>query len=396
MEPKVNKILTINSGSSSIKFALFNADEKLEKELSGKIERIGLKDTALTYDDAVTGKKSRQSITGSSAVPFLIDWLQDYANLSSLCGIGHRVVHGLKHTEPELITPELLNELRLISDYDPDHLPQEIDIIEVFRKRFPDLPQLACFDTSFHSGMPLMAKLLPLPRRYFEMGIQRFGFHGLSYAYMMEELIRNAGKEIAMGKIILAHLGNGASLAAVKNGASIDTSMGFTPASGLVMGSRTGDIDPGIAWFLMQSEKLNAEQFSNLIHHQSGLLGISETSSDMQDLLELQSKDFRAGEAIELFCYQAKKWIGSFAAVLEGLDTLVFTGGIGENAPEVRSRICKGLQFLGIDLDEIKNTNNSPIISTGKSRVTVRIIPTNEELMIARSVSRVLNSTGKK
>ena len=244
--------------------------------------------------------------------------------------------------------------------------------------------------------MPPVAKLLPLPRKYEAMGIQRYGFHGLSYAYLMEELTRVAGNEIANGKIILAHLGNGASLAAVKDGKSIDTSMGFTPTSGLVMGTRTGDLDPGVAWFLMQSEKLNAEQFNNLINHQSGLLGISETSSDMQDLLKLQLKDNRAAEAVELFCYQTKKWIGSFAAVLEGLDTIVFAGGVGENAPEVRSRICSGLQFLGIELDEKRNMENDNIISNDKSRVTVRVIQTNEELMIEKSVYKVLNSTIKK
>ncbi|MEP7257297.1 MAG: acetate/propionate family kinase [Flavitalea sp.] len=396
MERKPGKILTINSGSSSIKFALFTAGEPFKKELYGKIERIGFKDTSLSYQDAVTGKEVRKYVTVSSPAQFLIDWLGEHADLSNLAGIGHRVVHGLKHTEPELITEELLQELSRIANYDPDHLPQEIEIIEIFRKHFPELTQLACFDTSFHTTMPIRAKLLPLPRRYFNMGIQRYGFHGLSYAYIMEELTRISGKEIAMGKIIVAHLGNGASLAAIKNGVSIDTSMGFTPASGLVMSSRTGDIDPGVAWFLMQSEKMNAEQFSKLIHHQSGLLGMSETSSDMQDLLDLQVKDFRAAEAIELFCYQAKKWIGAFAAALEGLDTLVFTGGIGEHAPEIRSRICKGLQFIGVDLDEIKNTNDDAVISTEKSRVIAHVIPANEELMIARSVDRSLNNVDKK
>ena len=227
------------------------------------------------------------------------------------------------------------------------------------------------------------------------MGIQRYGFHGLSYAYLMEELTRASGSETAKGKIILAHLGNGASLAAVKDGKSIDTSMGFTPTSGLVMGTRTGDLDPGVTWFLMQSEKLNAEQFNDLINHQSGLLGISETSSDMQDLLKQQHTDNRAAEAVELFCYQTKKWIGSYAAVLDGLDILVFAGGIGENVPEVRSRICSGLQFLGIELDEKRNTENNTIISTDKSRVTLRVIKTNEELMIAKSVYSFLNNSIK-
>jgi len=396
MKLKTNKILTINSGSSSIKFALFDAAANLKKKLYGKIERIGFSDAVLTYQDLVADKTGKHIIGNTSAVKFLIDWLKEYIDIASISAIGHRVVHGMKHVEPELVSLELLDELNRISAYDPDHLPQEIEMIELFRKLYPDTLQLACFDTFFHAAMPRIAKLLPIPRRYDAKGIQRYGFHGLSYGYLMEELAHVAGNETTKGKIILAHLGNGASLAAVKDGKSIDTSMGFTPTSGLVMGTRTGDLEPGVAWFLMQSEKLNPEQFSNLINHQSGLLGISETSSDMQDLLVHQHKDNRAAEAVELFCYQTKKWIGSFAAVLEGLDTLVFAGGIGENAPEVRSRICNGLQFLGIELDEKRNTENNSIISTDKSRVTVRVIETNEELMVAKLVHKILNSTGKK
>ncbi len=246
----MKKILTINSGSSSIKFALFNAEEQPEKKLYGKIERIGLSDTKLFYHDLVTNKKGSQAIGETSATQFLIDWLDDYIEVSTISGIGHRVVHGMKHTEPEIVSKELLDELNRISSYDPDHLPQEIEMMEMFRKRYPKLLQLACFDTSFHANMPRMAKLLPLPRRYDSMGIQRYGFHGLSYAYLMEELIRIAGNKAANVKVILAHLGNGASLAAVKNSKSIDTSMGFTPTSGLVMSTRTGDLDPGVALFL--------------------------------------------------------------------------------------------------------------------------------------------------
>ena len=392
MDLKTKKILTINCGSSSIKFALFEAEEQLIKVLFGKIDRIGFSDAALTYHDLVTHKAGNIFIRITSAVNFFIDWLQGYIDMSLVSGIGHRVVHGMKHTEPELITQELMDELHNIISFDPDHLPQEIEMIEILSKRYPELLQLACFDTSFHTSMPRMAKLLPLPRRYEEMGIQRYGFHGLSYAYLMEELTRVAGKETADGKIVLAHLGNGASLVAVKNGKSIDTSMGFTPTSGLVMGTRPGDLDPGVAWFLMQSEKIGPVQFSDLINHQSGLFGISETSSDMNDLLEHQLNDYRASEAVDLFCYQARKWIGSFVAVLEGLDTLVFAGGIGENAPEVRSRICKGFQFLGIEIDEKRNIENNTIISRDKSRVTVWVIKTNEELMIAKSVLSVLNN----
>ena len=310
-------------------------------------------------------------------------------------GVGHRVVFGMKHTDPELITNELLDELHHIIPYDSDHLPAEIELIEVFIHRYPNLKQVACFDTAFHRKMPRVAKILPIPRRFDKIGIQRYGFHGLSYAYLIEGLIRVAGKRVAKGRVILAHLGNGASLAAVHKGKSVDTSMGFTPVGGLLMGTRPGDLDPGVAWYLMKSEKLTPKQFNNLINHESGLLGISETSSDMRDLLAKESVDIRAAEAVALFCYQAKKWIGAFAAILGGLDTLVFAGGIGENCPVIRSRICADLGFLGIVLNERKNRNNTPIISKEKERVTVRVIHTDEEWMIAKTVSQVLNINKK-
>ena len=239
--------------------------------------------------------------------------------------------------------------------------------------------------------MPRVAKLLPIPRRFDAMGIQKYGFHGLSYAYLMDELARIAGEKAAKGQVVLAHLGNGVSITAVRDGKSVDTSMGFTPAAGLPMGTRPGDLDPGVAWYLMKSENLTVEQFNNLINHQSGLLGVSETSSDMRDLLERQTSDVRAAEAVELFCYHARKWIGAFAAVLEGLQTLVFSGGIGENAPEIRARICEGLKFLGVELDEARNAANAPVISAAKSPVTVRVIKTDEELMIAKTVCRILS-----
>ena len=282
----------------------------------------------------------------------------------------------------------MLDELHRISPYDPDHLPREIELIETFRQRHPKLPQVACFDTAFHHTMPRVAKLLPIPRRFDAKGIQRYGFHGLSYAYLMEELARLGDPAATKGRVILAHLGNGASLAAVRDGKSIDTSMGFTPTAGLVMSTRSGDLDPGLAPYLARTEQMTTKQFYEMVNHKSGLLGVSETSSDMRDLLAQETQDVRAAEAVALFCYQAKKWIGSFAAALGGLDTLVFAGGIGENAPVVRARICEGLSFLGIELNESRNAENAGVISTDTGRVTVRVIRTDEELMIARSVLR--------
>ena len=283
-----------------------------------------------------------------------------------------------------------MNELKKISDFDPEHLPEEIKLIEVLKKRYPEIKQIACFDTSFHTSMPVIAKLLSIPHRFYEMGIRRYGFHGLSYAYLMEELMRTEKIDVKKNKIILAHLGNGASLAAVKEGKSIDTSMGFTPTSGLPMGTRTGDLDPGVAWYLMQYEKFTPKKFRDLINHESGLLGISETSSDMRELLDLKDTDSRAAEAVEFFCYQTKKWIGSFTVALEGLDILVFSGGIGEHSPQIRSKICDSLEFMGIELDEVHNMNNEKIISSDKSKIKVYVIPTNEEFMIAQLVDNFL------
>ncbi|WP_373549403.1 acetate/propionate family kinase [Haliscomenobacter sp.] len=388
-----NCVLTINSGSSSIKFALYKIEEEPTQVFSGKIERIGTKNTKLSFNKTGINQKNSEPVAileHADPANFLIDWLEKQEDVGAVKAIGHRIVYGMKHTVPEQITPALLDEFKAISSYDPEHMPGAIKLIEAFGQRYPTIAQIACFDTSFHASMPQVAKLLPIPRRFQAMGIQRYGFHGLSYTWLMEELNRIAGSEPAQGRVILAHLGNGASLAAVKNGKSLDTSMGFTPTSGLPMGTRTGDLDPGVAWYLMQTEKLNPAQFSHLINHESGLLGISETSADMQELIKSRGTDTRAAEAIELFCYQTKKWIGSYAAALGGLDTLIFSGGIGEHQPEIRKRICEGLQFLGIEWDETRNAQNEAIVSTPKSKVCVRVIQTNEESMIARLVCQCL------
>jgi len=386
-------VLTINGGSSSIKFALYQTGKPPERSFHGSLDRIGLPDTNLTFSDSTGNKKGSIILESSdtrSASNFLIDWLEEQIDFSLIIGVGHRVVFGMKHTKPERITQELLNELYRISSYDTDHLPAEVELIEALRQRYPELPQVACFDTAFHRTMPRVARLLPIPRRFDAIGIQRYGFHGLSYAYLIEELARVAGAKAAQGRVILAHLGNGASLTAVHDGKSIDTSMGFTPTAGLPMSTRPGDLDPGVAWYLMQAENLTPKQFNNLINHESGLLGISETSSDMRDLLDRESQDVRAAEAVALFCYQVKKWIGAFAAVLGGVETLVFSGGIGENAPEVRARICDGLGFLGIELEEKRNAANEGVISAAAGRVAVRVIHTDEEYMIAKTVCRAL------
>ena len=387
-------ILTLNGGSSSIKFGIYRNDRPPILIVSGKIERIGLNDTILSYNDIKINSKNTQPVKAANmkeAMSVLMDWFEEKIEYENLIAIGHRFVHGMKYIDAQIITDSLLDELQKIIPYDPDHLLGEIELVKAFRKKFPDMPQVVCFDTSFHRTLPRLATLLPIPRRFDDQGIRKYGFHGLSYCYLMSELLRLGVQAAINGRVILAHLGSGASLAAVLGGRSIDTSMGFTPVGGFMMGTRPGDLDPGLASIIMKKESLTADQFNDLMNHRCGLLGISETSSDMHDLLEIENSDIRAREAVNLFCFQVKKWIGSFAVVLEGLDVLVFSGGIGENAPAIRSRICGGLEFIGVDLDENLNEKNNTIISSRKSKVTVYVIPTDEEFMIAKTVCSVLN-----
>jgi acetate kinase len=384
-------ILTVNGGSSSIKFALYKKGKYLSKIFSGQINRIGLPAVMFTIDGQ-TDRPACKATDYTSAVTCLTAWLEKNATLTDIKAIGHRVVHGMQHTVPCLITGGLLKQLKQLTSYDPEHLPIEIKLIEAFQQHYPGIQQFACFDTCFHTAMPEVAKLLPIPRRFAQHGIRRYGFHGLSYQYLIKELTHIAGKKEARGRVILAHLGSGASLCAASKGKSIDTSMGFTPAGGIPMSSRSGDLDPGVAWIMMQTEKLSPNQFNHIINHESGLLGISETSGDMSELLNQEEKDNRSAEAVDLFCYQVKKWIGAFAAALSGVDTIVFAGGIGENAPVIRKRICKGLGFLGIELNEKRNNKNASLISKDKSRVAVYVIPTNEDLMIAEVVNKMMKT----
>ncbi len=394
MKPANPRILTINGGSSSIKFAMFEACESLRRILEGGIERIGLPEATLQVKGLSEEDTFSRLVTApdhTAAVGALMDWIEERSGRDALTAVGHRVVHGgPKYSKPLRITAEMVEELHRLSPFDPEHLPEEILLTEAFHRRFPDLPQVACFDTDFHHGLPRVARLLPIPRRYEAQGVRRYGFHGLSYSFLMGELARQAGTEAVQGRVILAHLGNGASLAAVRDGKPVDTSMGFTPAAGVPMSTRSGDLDPGLVWYLARTEKMSPKQFNEMVNFQSGLLGISETSFDMRDLLDRETRDVRSAEAVELFCYQVKKWIGAFAAALGGLDTLVFAGGIGENAPTVRARICDGLAFLGIELEEKRNSASEGLISTAASRVAVRVIRTDEESMIAEMVCRVL------
>ena len=386
-------ILAINGGSSTLKFALFQPGASLARELSGSIDRIGTPDGTITWVGKHTGTAERRRITASDHVACLeplLACIKDHLAQNPLVAIGHRVVHGGRYREPQLVTPTVMEELQRLRGYDPEHLPAEIELIHEFVRRYPHLPQVACFDTAFHRDMPKVARLLPIPRRYEQLGLQRYGFHGLSYAFLMRELANVGRPGEANGRVILAHLGNGASMAAVKDGKAVDTTMSFTPTSGLPMSRRSGDLDPGLVAYLARTEGMSADQFHNMVNRESGLLGISETSSDMRDLLNQEQHDPRAAEAIELFCYQTRKWIGAFTAALGGLDTLVFTAGIGEHSPVIRARICDGLECLGVALDHARNEAGEPVISKDDGRVTVRVMRTDEESEIARSVSERL------
>ncbi|MDQ6646276.1 MAG: acetate/propionate family kinase [Pseudomonadota bacterium] len=387
-------VLTLNGGSSSIKFALFERGESLQRRFGGSIDGIGTASARLRVEDAENADNGPQPLSApdhAAAVEVLLDWVEQRLGGTPLAAAGHRVVHGgPNYSEPQQITAAMLDDVRRLVPFDPEHLPEEILLIEAMQRRYPALPQVACFDTAFHHDLPRVARLLPIPRHYEAQGVRRYGFHGLSYQYLIGELGRLGDPAASRGRVILAHLGNGASLAAVRDGRSIDTTMAFTPTAGLPMSTRSGDLDPGLAGYLARTEQMSAEQFSTMANQASGLLGISETSADMSELLQSEVHDVRAAEAVALFCYQVSKGIGAFAAALGGLDTLVFAGGIGEHAAPVRERICAGLGFLGITLAPAANAGHAPLISTGAGRVAVRVIHTDEEFMIATSVSRVL------
>ena len=387
-------ILVLNGGSSSIKFALFSAHQSLAIKIKGQIERIGTPDAVFSTQEGEHAAHTTQPVAAAdyaSAVKLLIGWIDEKDIDEKLIAVGHRIVHGgAQFHEPQRLTSTLMAELQQLAPLDRQHMPGEIALADAFQQRFLKVPQIACFDTAFHHHLPRVAQMLAIPRRYEVQGVRRYGFHGLSYEFLMGELIQIDGAAAARGRVILAHLGNGASLAAVAGGKPVDTSMGFTPTAGVPMGTRSGDLDPGLVSYLARSEKMDAQQFDDMVNFKSGLLGVSETSADMRDLLKVETEDARAADAVALFCYQIKKTIGAYAAALGGLDTLVFAGGIGEKAPVVRARICTGLGFLGIELDASRNEQNADVISTDVGRVKVRVIRTNEELVIARSVCRVL------
>lgn len=390
-------ILTINTGSSSLKAALYGSADGNAPELVARAERIGLRGNRLRIGDPrgeILVERDGDLSDHAAAVGALLAWLRDAGADAGLEAVGHRVVHGgSRYAEPEVVTSGMIAALREIVPLAPDHMPQALAAIEAAKRAYPDLPQVACFDTAFHRRMPPVARLYPLPRRLTDAGIRRYGFHGLSYESVMDELHR-IDPDAAGGRMLIAHLGNGASMAAVRAGVGIDTTMGFTPTGGLMMGTRTGDLDPGVLLHLLRTEGLSPAELGALVTEQSGLLGVSGTSADMRDLLEREAADEHAAEAVELFCYRTRTFAGAMAAALGGVETLVFTGGIGERSAAVRQRICAGLGFLGVRLDPARNAEHAPVISPDSAPATVRVVETNEDLMIARHTARLMAQEG--
>lgn len=390
--PASRSLLTINSGSSSVKFALFGADDSLLRGWSGAIERIGLADGrfhAANADGTTVIEEAGAIVDHDAALRMLIDAIERHASDAPLVAVGHRVVHGGPDCDcPLVVTAAVEERLRQFIPLAPLHQPNSLAGIAAVRRARPDLLQLACFDTAFHHGLPRLAKLTALPRAFYGEGVRRYGFHGLSYEYVVSALRRN-GVDVDQERIVIAHLGNGASMCALKGGRSVDTTMGFSTIAGLPMGTRCGDLDPGIILYLMAAKGLTLEQVQHLLYEESGLLGISGSSRNMQDLLARPAQP-AAVEAVEYYTYQARRQLGALTMALGGLNRLVFTGGIGANATAIRGKVCAGLEYLGITLDSKRNAAGERLISAHNSRVAVEAFSTDEELMIARHVRQSL------
>jgi acetate kinase len=389
-------ILALNGGSSSVKFSLITVALPQHAAFSGTIDDFGHSGARLRTQDHARGVTLEHAMAGGGderAFEALAGCIERYCPASRIAAVGHRLVHGGPDLHrPQRVTPALLATLRRIAPLAPVHMPAALRLIESVSRRFPLLPQTVCFDTAFHSAMPRVATLLPIPFRYHDAGLRRYGFHGLSCEFLMDALAGCEPPARANGRVILAHLGRGVSLSAVHRGRPVETSMGFTPASGVPMGTRSGDIDPGLAGHLARTEGMDPERFERMMNFESGLLGVSGTSADMRALLAGAECDARAADAVALFCHRVRMQIGALAAALGGLDLLVFSGGIGEHAAPVRARICDGLQFLGIDLDPVRNASNAGRISADSASVTVRVMHTDEEMVIARATLGLLEA----
>jgi acetate kinase len=386
-------LLVLNAGSSSLKFRVYERTPASDWHTgaNGQIEGIGT-NARFKADDGAGQALDEQSLPsvkdGRGALDKVAEWLRVRYPHAQPRGVGHRVVHGgARYAEPTIVTPEVVEDLEALVPLAPLHQPHNLAPINVLRERMPTVPQVACFDTAFHRGQPAVAELVPLPKEIRDRGVQRYGFHGLSYEYISKALPK-AAPAIARGRVIAAHLGSGASLCAMKDGKSQDCSFGFTALDGICMGTRPGSVDPGVILHLFQSLGLSAKEVETMLYKQSGLLGISGISNDMRNLLASDAAEARL--AVDYFVYRAAKEIGAFAAVLGGVDGIVFTAGIGERSAEIRKRICQASGWLGVELDAAANERHGSRISTERSRVSAWVVPTNEELMIARHTGRLL------
>ena len=384
-EAAAQSILILNVGSSTIKFGFFPLEASDEPLLRGVLEHSPHASGKLRISGADGTSETRQlALEGRSPLAQLLGALESHPRFASVRAVGHRLVHGgATLRRPVEIDSQVRKVLEDLVPLAPDHLPAELSAIDEVARLRPDLVQVACFDTAFHADLPTVARLFALPRELSESGVVRYGFHGLSYEFITTTL-RERGE--LPSRAIVAHLGNGASIAAIRDGISIDTSMGMTPAGGLVMSTRSGDLDPGILLYLIRARGYAIAQLDEAVNRRAGLLGISRTSADVRDLLAARATDPAARDALDIFCYQVRKFIGAYAAALGGIDLLVFTGGIGEHSPEVRAQICKDLDFLGIRLDSARNRAGNGLISAAGTAVAVRAIRTQEEVMIARHV----------
>ena len=386
--------IVLNAGSSSLKFSIYRHSDAgaWKMDVRGQVDGIGSTPRFSASDDAgarIAEEKLETGVDARGAFDALAVWLRSrYGSGARVLGVGHRVVHGgAKYSQPTIVTPQVMADLRALVPLAPLHQPYNLDAIAAVAERLPGVPQVACFDTSFHRGQAAVAEVVPLPRDLCRAGVQRYGFHGLSYEYIAS-VLPSVAPEIAGGRVIVAHLGSGASLCAMRDGKSVDSTLGFTALDGLCMGTRPGSIDPGVILYLFQVLKLPAKDVETILYKKSGLLGISEISNDMRQLLGSDQPGARL--AIDYFIYQATKQIGALAGVLGGIDGLVFTAGIGENSAEIRTRICESSAWLGIELDADANTRKGPRISRAGSRISAWVIPTNEELIIARHTGLLL------
>lgn len=394
MNTSSSLILTVNAGSSSLKVSVFDADHI--QQASFRVENIG--QPQVTFTARITSDSVADQVdvkNHQDAVRLIFDQLFIHYPEDRFAGIGHRITHGGPYFDSSVrMTTDVLQKLRDITVFDPLHLPLQVQVAELVKERLEDIPHVACFDTTFFHGMPRRAKLLPLPRHYYEAGIRRYGFHGLSYSYLLDELRQIEGGAAADGKVILAHLGSGASVTAVEKGVPVDTTMSLTPLSGIMMSTRSGDLDPGLPAVLRSIKGVDQAQFDTIVASESGLRGVSGMSADMALLIKEYRSNPAAADAVDLFCYQVQKTIGAFVAALGGLDTLVFSGGIGENAPFIRRKVIEGLSVFGLEIDDTANDMGDRIISTQQSNVAIRTIKTNEEQVIAKETYRLVVEKG--